>query len=396
METQRQKRIFLALLFTIIAMGVHAYLAMHHYDLKFGLSEGKAFCNVNDYASCDAVAASKYAELFGVPMAMFGLVGQAILAILLFVYAVGWTQLPQHVSRMIYFLSLFYAGVSIVMGAISFGIIQKFCVMCFVTYLLSFITLFLTHTGVEDKSFSEFFKDIPEWFTKRYAHLSFLVAIPAVAYIANAAIVKSYAGGAYQLAIAEYSSRWNVAKEVSLDLSKGLLYRPQLTQSKMTIVEFADFRCGHCKKAAQPLHAFASSHPDVQLIYKFYPLDGTCNTALKDSGGDGISCHLAFLTYCSEKLAKAGWKAHDLIYDAQETFARQTKELSTANIAEALKINPADLKACTEEKDTFDAVQAQAAEGTEVKGTPTIYVNGKILPPTGLFIPLLQEIYTKY
>ncbi|MFN8943535.1 MAG: vitamin K epoxide reductase family protein, partial [Pseudobdellovibrionaceae bacterium] len=69
METQRQKHIFLALLFTIIGFGVHMYLAIHHYDLKFGLSDGAAFCNVNDYASCDAVAASKYSELFGVPMA---------------------------------------------------------------------------------------------------------------------------------------------------------------------------------------------------------------------------------------------------------------------------------------------------------------------------------------
>ncbi|MFN7904703.1 MAG: vitamin K epoxide reductase family protein [Pseudobdellovibrionaceae bacterium] len=393
METQRQKHIFLALLFTIMGFGVHMYLAIHHYELKFGLSDGAAFCNVNDYASCDAVAASKYSELLGVPMAMLGLVGQGVLALMLVVYAFGWSQLPEHFSRMIYFISAFFAGVSVVMGVISLGILQKFCLMCSVTYVLSFLNMYAVHKGAEDRRFSEFFKDIPEWFTKRYAHLSFIAAIPLIAFIANSAIIKSYAGSSFQLAMSEYVSKWQAGKVLPFDLTKGLIYRKDGQNMKMTIVEFADYRCGHCKKAASPLHAFASSHPDVQLVYKSYPLDGSCNTALKESGGDGISCHLAFLTYCSEKIKQAGWKANSTIYDEQETFARQTKEQSTAAIADALQISVEELKVCTEEKETFDAVQAQALEGTEVRGTPTIYVNGKLLPPTSHFLPLLQEIY---
>jgi uncharacterized membrane protein/protein-disulfide isomerase len=396
MESQKQKHIFFALLFTVIAAGVHTYLSMHHFDLKFGLSEGAAFCNISNYASCDAVAASKFSELFGIPMALLGVVGQCVLALLLIVYAFGWSQLPEHISRLIYFMSVFFTGVSVVMASISLFIVQKFCLMCFTTYALSFLNMYFVHRGTDDKRFSEFFKDIPEWFTKRYSHLSFVLAIPLIAYLANAAIVKNYAGGAFQLAIAEFTSKWQVAATTTLDESKGLIYRKELTQKKMTIIEFADFRCHHCKKAANSLHAFAASHPDVQLIYKFYPLDSTCNTNMKDSGGgDGISCHLAFLTYCSEQLKQSGWKAHDAIYEQQDAFTKKTKEQSTHEIAQLIQVTPDELKACAELKETFDAVQAQAAEGTQVRGTPTIYVNGKLLPSTGLFLPLLQEIYKK-
>lgn len=395
METQRQKHIFFALFFTVLALGVHVYLTMHHYDLKFGLSDGSAFCNVNDYASCDAVAASKYSELFGIPMALFGAVGQGVLVLLLIIYAFGWSQLPEHISRMIYFISLFFALVSVAMAGISMGILHKFCIMCFATYILSFLNMYFVHRGAEDRRFSEFFKDIPEWFTKRYSHLFFIAAIPLFAYIGNAAIMKNIAGGSFQLIVSEYASKWQVAQAVNLDLTKGLIFRKDAPESKMTIVEFADFRCGHCKQAAPSLHAFASSHPDVQLIYKFYPLDGTCNIYLKDNGGDGISCHLAFLTYCSDQLKQSGWKAHEMIYDQQEKFARQTKEQSTQDIAALIGATPEELKACAEQKETFDAVQAQSKEGTEVKGTPTIYVNGKAIPPTGLFLPVLKEIYQK-
>ena len=163
----------------------------------------------------------------------------------------------------------------------------------------------------------------------------------------------------------------------------------------MTIVEFADFRCPHCKHAAPSLHAFAESHPDVQLIFKPFPLDGTCNEAMKQGGGDGISCAIAAAVICSEKLAKKGWQAHDYFFEQQETLLRSSD--ITANIEEVATSTGlvlADLQACIKNPETMTEVTALAKEGekAQIRGTPTIFVNNKLLM-NGQMIPVLENAY---
>lgn len=79
----------------------------------------------------------------------------------------------------------------------------------------------------------------------------------------------------------------------------------------MTIVEFADYLCPHCKVAATSLHNFIKQHPDVLLIFKPFPLDGKSNAALAEHKGNGIRCLLPKITFCMEQLEQKGWQAHE-------------------------------------------------------------------------------------
>jgi len=180
---------------------------------------------------------------------------------------------------------------------------------------------------------------------------------------------------------------------VDFDESLGIVKEAEGVPARMRIVEFIDFRCPHCRVASSTLEAFLASRPDVQFHLKFFPLDSTCNPQLKQ--GDGISCHLAYLAQCSQKLKNSGYQASRFIFKNQDYFRMSSnKQEMTQRVAEHLQIDTSLLDECTKEAETFSAVQKQAQEGKGISGTPAIFIDGRLLngvPP----LPIFQKIYQK-
>jgi protein-disulfide isomerase len=187
---------------------------------------------------------------------------------------------------------------------------------------------------------------------------------------------------------------WSVAPQQNFDLATGLQMQKGTGEPVMTIVEFADFRCSHCKQAAAPLHSFTTNHPDVKLIYKFFPLDGQCNEAL-GGRGDGVSCGLAYAALCAEQGHQKGWAVHDYIYEHQtEITAAGNIDKNIEEISKAVQIPLEDLQACIKKPETREAVSKMAKEGdtAKIQGTPAIFVNGRVLD-RGQMIPVLEGAY---
>ncbi len=64
-----KRTIFLILLLiSILGTGVLGYLLKHHYEQNTG------FCDLNSIISCSTVNGSEYAEVYGIPVALGGLV----------------------------------------------------------------------------------------------------------------------------------------------------------------------------------------------------------------------------------------------------------------------------------------------------------------------------------
>ncbi len=164
----------------------------------------------------------------------------------------------------------------------------------------------------------------------------------------------------------------------------------------MIIVEFADFRCPHCKFAAPSVKAFVQSRKDVALLFKSYPLDGTCNLDPNFNGkGDGISCRLALAVTCSEKLEQKGWKLYDSIFENQADYQQiRSIELVDQKLCQSGIENCDQFKLCMDDPATKVMIQKMAQEGTQagLKGTPTFYINNKLM--TGAqFLPVLEKAY---
>jgi protein-disulfide isomerase/uncharacterized membrane protein len=381
-----------SLMTTLASIANHAYLTYHYYDFKLGLSGTPSFCNINSTFNCDVVTASNYSNISGIPVAMLGLFAHLILLLFLAVIRLRLSSNSQSLEKVTLALTCVVAAISLVMGSISTFLISSFCLFCMLAYALSFLNLFFIYRALDSStvSWSAVLGDLvrdQKWI------LVFLIAVPAASWVGNKMVLDSYGFRQIDRLLAESKYTWQNATVQNFDLNAGLLLTAEQTP-KMTIVEFADFRCSHCKTAAPVLHSFVNSRKDVSLIYKFFPLDGNCNTALPQKG-DGSSCLLAASALCGEKIAKKGFVVHDWIYQNQQQFySGVKKDELLKSITQLTGINADEFKACIDAPETMSAVQASALEGStaKIQGTPTIFVNGKRLDG-GQFMPVLEEVY---
>ncbi len=391
----KSKFLLFAMIATLIGVGVHIYLTLHYYDIKFGLSAGDSMCNINEVLNCDAVTASRFSAFLGVPIALWGAMTNLVLLYFLGVSRFNLVQDPDRTSRYALLLSGVTVLASVVMAVISVTAMSNLCIFCITAYVLSIIGFIFTWMGAEDVSAENISNDIKDIFTSERWVAGFLLAIPAFAFLANIMYLESHGLSDVEKMAKEKVAYWQVAPQQNFDLTKGLSMQKGTDEPVMTIVEFADFRCGHCKHAAAPLHNFTKNHPDVRLIYKPFPLDGTCNEAMKNGGGDGISCGLAFATLCSEKIAQKGWVAHDYIFENQEEITRMMNlDKNLESIATATGIQLEELKTCVKGTEIPEIVRNTAKEGevAQIRGTPAIFVNGKLLDG-GQLIPVLEAAY---
>ena len=368
---------YLAICFTLISFALLAYLSIKHYDLKTGSSSSGSMCNISETFNCDAVSASSYSEFLSIPVSVWGAVAQTSLIILLLIYLFSGSV---NALRMSFVLASINILAVIVMGGITLIFLSAYCLFCLLSYvsiLFSFIFIF----KLQDKvSFNFLNKD-------NRIYLAFLLGIPVAAYITNdMALGESYRN--LEKGIGFYILQWNNAPQKEIPLLEAVSYGASEENAKMTVVEFADFNCIHCKHAAPVLHSFVKSHPDVRLLFYNFPLDGACNPSIQRQG---VSCDMAKSVYCGHKLSSKGWDGHKAMF---ETERPQSLEESIDLVQAKTGATKEDLAACMKATETQETIEKQAKLGTElgVQGTPTIFVNKKLLQG-GNMLPVLKEVY---
>src|SRR5262249_5662532 len=119
--------------------------------------------------------------------------------------------------------------------------------------------------------------------------------------------------------VREMLQDWQNSPKQEFVAKPSLVTGPAADQAAMTLVEFADFRCGHCRHASYTLDAFVKANPDVRFEFYTFPLDGACNEKIQHSSG--ISCRLAAAVVCAEKEGK-GWALHSKLFDIQDEVNR--------------------------------------------------------------------------
>lgn len=113
-------------------MLVTAYLTYQHYA-----DPGGAFCNVNQYVSCDIVNQSVYAEIFGIPVAILGFLAYTTILVMAISAWKGWH--PQPIIR----FGTFFTGLgllfSLYLTYIEFFVLRALCIFCLTQQILIII-----------------------------------------------------------------------------------------------------------------------------------------------------------------------------------------------------------------------------------------------------------------
>jgi len=416
-----------------LAGGVLSLILMSkHYGVPLLGEAVLAACGVG--GGCDVVAQSRYSSLLGLPLAAWGLFFYgsllALLAPALFPPADAG---PDPAPSFAFFLVALAVGLDVVLLGLQAFVIKAFCTFCIATYFVNLLSLAALWPFRQVSLAASFFLTPPArralvaWIIasvgvggaafagdgalrgrKAQASDSILGFSPSASPAATPAPAEGSMEAQLEAAKAE-ARKWketldddrrlqiylnqrakddfNHAPVEALDLS----HAPFQGASKgpIVVVSYSDFMCPFCRDLASAMKNFLpASRERVKSYYKHFPLDLACNSHIGQTVHAG-ACELAKGGICAEQSGRF-WDYHDKVFS--QRWDRATRE-DVLQIGSSVGLDPSSLGACLDSAATRGRLAADIDEGARVgvNSTPTMFVNGKRLKTTGLFLVAVEE-----
>lgn len=167
-----------------------------------------------------------------------------------------------------------------------------------------------------------------------------------------------------------YEARYVSDTKYGFDVKEAPSIGPKT--APVTIVEFFDYGCPHCKLFAPVLEDLAAEFPqDLVIYYKHFPLGGHPNSVPAAMGAVAA--------------AKQGkFKAmHKALFDGQDDQSPEAIEKMAVAVGCDMKKWKTDMAAA---RSRVDADHAEG-EKAELKGTPQVYVMGRKWPENDPLTP---------
>jgi protein-disulfide isomerase len=161
-----------------------------------------------------------------------------------------------------------------------------------------------------------------------------------------------------------YGQRFDPSSAKSIPIDGSPTKGPD--EAPVTIIELADFECPHCAGAVPMLDAVAAAHPGkVRLVFKSYTLPF-------HTRGEPAA-RAAFAAGMQGKF----WEMEHLLFERQQHLEDSDLE----RYAQMLRLDLAKLKADMASPAVNDRIVGdhKLGEDLKVRGTPTIYINGREL-----------------
>jgi protein-disulfide isomerase len=138
----------------------------------------------------------------------------------------------------------------------------------------------------------------------------------------------------------------------------------------VTLVEFADFQCPHCRELWEALQTVEAKYPQIRVVFKDFPL----NTIHPWAETAALGARCAY-----EQSPEAFWKVHDSIFENQDVISAENVWDKLLEYATQAGLNADTFKGCMASPDAQKAVDANHADGVAlgVSSTPTVYINGR-------------------
>jgi len=140
-------------------------------------------------------------------------------------------------------------------------------------------------------------------------------------------------------------------------------------KSPVTIVEFSDLQCPHCKEAQPVIEKLLAAEPNARFVLQQYPLP-MHNWAAKGA---------AYADCIGRTSREAFWKFVQATFDDQANITDSNADEKLTQIADKSGVKGADMAACAAKPETKTRVERSLSLGQEVgvTGTPTLFINGR-------------------
>lgn len=334
-------------------------------------------CAINAYVDCDRISSSAFAAIGRVPISAFGLgMHAAVLAAL--VVAHFSTRVRQGLIGGSAVLALAATAVSVVLAVVSFFVIRALCLYCtalqLVNLALAGALVFGLAGGAER--------------LKR-----------AVKSVAGPAIGPGVMAGCIGVVVA-VAATWGLSSGAEQQLLEQQIFEardsqrladrylrfrsfdfqvsdsPQLgdPNAPITLVVFADHNCPHCREFDPRIVEVANEFSDVRLVYKFYPLDGTCNRSMPRTSRSS-SCAAAAAAYAAYQEGKF-WEYNETLF---ANFQRYGPNRLVDYARQVGLSDPELARTALDDRMVRAKIEADIAEADRagLTATPTLFVNGR-------------------
>jgi len=154
--------------------------------------------------------------------------------------------------------------------------------------------------------------------------------------------------------------------------------------SAVTVVEFSDLQCPHCKEAAATIERLLAENSNIHFVFQNFPLP-MHNWALK----------AAEYADCVGRASNdAFWKFISAVYAAQTDITAENADQKLTELAETFGLNSKEAAACAAKPETQARVEASVNLGKslDVNATPTLFINGRPVGVNGNNYDVLKQI----
>jgi protein-disulfide isomerase/uncharacterized membrane protein/rhodanese-related sulfurtransferase len=304
-------------------------------------------------SGCDAVRASSYAHLFGLPLPAFGVAYYTVLALLIFARDLVSADLKRAIQ---------YAVVGITCGGLLFSlylfslqafVIHAFCTWCEVSALVV--------TGIFVLSLLELRRPVP--LADPAATLATVRTDFAVCALALLIGVPGF------ILLARHGGLPPVAQASSQALAERLV-RPDShmtgnLQAPLTLVEFGDFECPACAISEVATRQIRAQYGDrIRFVFRQFPLHKLHPQAEK----------AAEASECAGEQGKF-WEAVEKLYAEQADL----RVGALKRYAGELGLDQSRFNQCLDSGETASRINQDLADGRALKvaGTPTFIIGRK-------------------
>ena len=334
-----------------------------HTDPEF-----HAVCAVSEGMNCETVALSPYSVFAGLPVSVWGIVGYVLMALLAISRAWRRHLHPMWPNGGLWLLSCVYFLTSVILAYISFARIDSLCLFCMASYaintLLMLLSIWLLY-GYRLNPVSALLADAKALF-ERPGLLAAIILIGGMSIGATQDLVKPYWG----------LEGWNDLPDLPMGVDKNGHHWIGAVNPTVTIVEFSDYECPHCRKAHKKIRMLAASHPEeIRLFHRHLPLDKACHPRMRREFHHH-ACNFARAAECAGVEGRF-WEMNDALFSIQDKI--KSSDVDVELLAVQIGLDRSAFKKCMLEKRTMTKITADLGTAMKegLRGTPTFLMRGE-------------------
>ena len=152
----------------------------------------------------------------------------------------------------------------------------------------------------------------------------------------------------------------------------------------VTMVEFSDLQCPHCKEAQPVIEKLLAEEPGARFVFQNFPLPSH-NWAAKAAN---------YADCVGRASNDAFWKFVQKTYAAQSEITEANADEKLTAIANDSGVKGADTATCAAKPDTAARVEHSVNLGkvVDINGTPALFINGRKISNLGIPMDTLKSL----